>query len=251
MNRYLNSQFYRLIFIVIATTLIGLGFVAVTNAMESSSVSYSYERYVSEKRYDRAEQWLENHTSEIEALMQSANGEKQTVLKELIRHNLEIINRSDIAHNYKLNNARSLVIAIDAIEKPNHPLLVKSKQALDKSLESVLASGDFSQQKINNILTHWEMLKPALQVALDKDEFQQLDLLFSNLGKETLNIKEDTESVFKYSQLIDIHTTTAQGDPLSFYWIILMVGGIIIITLSYVAWKKYKGEKKRKQKQPY
>ncbi|MFD2133278.1 sporulation protein YpjB [Pseudogracilibacillus auburnensis] len=34
-----------------------------------------------------------------------------------------------------------------------------------------------------------------------------------------------------------------------FYWLILIIGGIIMITLSYVSWRKYRGDKKRKKKQ--
>lgn len=34
----------------------------------------------------------------------------------------------------------------------------------------------------------------------------------------------------------------------SLYWVILAVGGIIVITLAYVSWVKYKEEKKRQKK---
>ncbi|WP_182199401.1 sporulation protein YpjB [Paraliobacillus salinarum] len=249
MNRNIISKLYIITMIVV----IGWGFVylSVSNAIESSSVSYSYERYVSEKRYDHAMRWLQDHANEMEELVQTLDTEKQSPINELIRHNLEIVNRDDITHQYKVNHARSLVITVDAIEQSESPLWIKSKQALDKKLETTIQSDDFSQQAIEDLLIHWQMLRPALQITLDEDDFVELDRLFSNLGKESLNIKEDTETVFKYSQLIDIHSPASEADPLTFYWIILMVGGIIIITLSYVAWKKYKAEKKRKQKQPY
>lgn len=32
-----------------------------------------------------------------------------------------------------------------------------------------------------------------------------------------------------------------------FYWVIIIVGGCIAITLTYVSWRKYKGEKKKKK----
>ncbi|HAM81169.1 MAG TPA: hypothetical protein DCO80_10190 [Ornithinibacillus sp.] len=32
-----------------------------------------------------------------------------------------------------------------------------------------------------------------------------------------------------------------------FYWLILIVGGSIMSTLTYVSWRKYKGEKRAKQ----
>ncbi|WP_042145642.1 sporulation protein YpjB [Paucisalibacillus sp. EB02] len=32
-----------------------------------------------------------------------------------------------------------------------------------------------------------------------------------------------------------------------FYWLLIIVGGIIASTLSYVSWRKYKGEKNEKR----
>jgi amino acid transporter len=32
-----------------------------------------------------------------------------------------------------------------------------------------------------------------------------------------------------------------------FYWLIIIVGGTIAITLSYVSWRKYRGEKEEKK----
>ena len=41
----------------------------------------------------------------------------------------------------------------------------------------------------------------------------------------------------------------AKGDDemFPFYWLLLIVGGIIASTLSYVSWRKYKGEKSDNQ----
>ena len=33
-----------------------------------------------------------------------------------------------------------------------------------------------------------------------------------------------------------------------FYWMILLIGGIIVIALTYVAWRKYRGHKLRKKR---
>lgn len=39
----------------------------------------------------------------------------------------------------------------------------------------------------------------------------------------------------------------SEDDLLPFYWLLLIVGGSIVCTLSYVSWRKYQGEKKEKQ----
>ncbi len=41
--------------------------------------------------------------------------------------------------------------------------------------------------------------------------------------------------------------TEQKGQLFPFIWILLIVGGCIGITLTYVSWRKYKGEKKSKQ----
>lgn len=33
-----------------------------------------------------------------------------------------------------------------------------------------------------------------------------------------------------------------------FYWMIMLIGGVIMVTLSYVSWRKYRGHKKNKRK---
>lgn len=43
-------------------------------------------------------------------------------------------------------------------------------------------------------------------------------------------------------------TDEATSSMIPFYWMIMLIGGIIITTLSYVSWRKYKGHKKITQK---
>ena len=46
------------------------------------------------------------------------------------------------------------------------------------------------------------------------------------------------------------HTANEQHDAtflISYYWLILIIGGLILITLTYVSWRKYKGTIKQKK----
>lgn len=51
--------------------------------------------------------------------------------------------------------------------------------------------------------------------------------------------------VYATEQLTNDHYTVS---IVPFYWMILIIGGLIIVTLSYVSWRKYKGDKKSRQK---
>ena len=46
----------------------------------------------------------------------------------------------------------------------------------------------------------------------------------------------------------DVKTTATKNDMEPFYWTVAIVGGCIAITLSYVSWRKYKGEEKKRPK---
>ncbi len=43
----------------------------------------------------------------------------------------------------------------------------------------------------------------------------------------------------------NVPESKAVAEASSFFWPVLLVGGCIILTLSYVSWKKYKGEKQK------
>ncbi|HLR79966.1 MAG TPA: sporulation protein YpjB [Bacillota bacterium] len=40
----------------------------------------------------------------------------------------------------------------------------------------------------------------------------------------------------------------ANAEMIPFYWMIIIVGGCIAITLTYVSWRKYRGEQKKRLK---
>ncbi|WP_188453875.1 sporulation protein YpjB [Virgibacillus oceani] len=42
-----------------------------------------------------------------------------------------------------------------------------------------------------------------------------------------------------------VHDTNAK-DMTPFYWMVAIVGGLIAVTLTYVSWKKYKGDEKKR-----
>ncbi|WP_373896160.1 sporulation protein YpjB [Virgibacillus natechei] len=49
------------------------------------------------------------------------------------------------------------------------------------------------------------------------------------------------------SQLTESTDASADGNMEPFYWVVGIIGGCIVITLSYVSFRKYKGEKKKQK----
>lgn len=48
--------------------------------------------------------------------------------------------------------------------------------------------------------------------------------------------------------IMDVIYGLMMSIEISFFSLILLIGGLIIVTLSYVAWKKYKGQKLKHKK---
>ncbi len=59
-----------------------------------------------------------------------------------------------------------------------------------------------------------------------------------------------TKTISYAKQLIPINnpyimSSNNKADMIPFYWMVAIVGGCIAVTLTYVSWRKYKGEKKK------
>lgn len=237
------------------TLLLGIvlqQFVLVIDAenIEASSIAYQYERFISEERYVMASEWLNEHQETIRFTANDNLDKSEPIIEDLVHHNLQIVNDTTIDRQDKLDGAMALVIALDAIENKQQPIWKKTKESLHTNIESVLEEGIIADNKRNEIIAQWEILRPTLAFMLEEDSYKQLVTAYNQLydGNNETNI-EPFQVVFRQANLMDITFPAEQGSFLSFYWIILIVGGSIILTLSYVAWRKYKGQKKKKQGQ--
>ncbi|GGM22921.1 hypothetical protein GCM10011351_06000 [Paraliobacillus quinghaiensis] len=246
-----NNKFYYIIcFLLLFTFLTKTSQVTYANEKEASSVTFQYERYISEGRYDLARQWLVRHH---QTLMNSAKNEQvknQNVIRDLIFENIDHVTKTEVPKNQKLQKAMSLVIAVNTLENQNNSIWLNSKESLENSVLAVLSKNNVSENELIKIETHWQMLQPTYQIILDDDQYEELKATYNRiLHIEEETDKENLQAVFRETQLIDVINPAVEGNYVSFYWMIFIVGGIIIVTLAYVAFKKYKGEKKKKQKQ--
>ncbi|TLS35893.1 sporulation protein YpjB [Pseudalkalibacillus caeni] len=151
-------------------------------------------------------------------------------------------------------------LAVDALYSDQQPLWKETKPIMESrfsGIEKAIQMKDEEQLQtaVNRLFSTYEMIRPALAIDLSAELQQRLDShihfleryrshLLEDRGKtEQLKImKNDFETVYTGN-------THDEADP-SLVWVILSVGGMIILTLFYVGWKKYRGEKaEQKQKQ--
>ncbi|KHE67141.1 sporulation protein YpjB, partial [Halobacillus sp. BBL2006] len=108
-----------------------------------------------------------------------------------------------------------------------------TEQALSElrmDLENVFIPVDQISQK-------WESLEPTIQVFYPDVEIEGVTDSISTLNL-TDNIETRKAALFQIDDLLE-HTTSFTLDAL--LWTAIMIGGTIILTLSYVSIRKFKG----------
>ncbi|WP_186577789.1 sporulation protein YpjB [Aquibacillus kalidii] len=236
------------IILLTLSLLIGIGtlsFQATTLANHKSLVEtvHQYDRFVEQQRYDSAKALLTDHKAAITKLFEDNAPNLLDELSALLETNVEVINDKTFSKEYKRAQSLSLLLAVDSVNNPEDPIWFKWKTDLEQTVSTLMSAEDVNQNQLQTLISEWTIMKPALQLSLDEENYQQLATAFRNLENNEGTKKQELQTVFNEMQTINLTDSLNPKNSINFVWMILIVGGFITLTLSYVAWKKYKGEK--------
>ncbi|GIN70073.1 sporulation protein YpjB [Bacillus sp. J14TS2] len=161
-----------------------------------------------------------------------------------------------LSHEDRVKRVTSFRLATDAVTSQYQPLWFGMEDNILGSFQNVknaALEGDkvLYNEELNDFLTKYAVILPSLKIDLSVEKVQKVDSRITYLDRnrssfseqswlqELDQIEADLKSLFSGTQKDDT-------DP-SIWWVIMMTGGIIITTLSYVSWKQYRGEKKFKK----
>ncbi|MBM7569842.1 sporulation protein YpjB [Aquibacillus albus] len=221
------------------------------NHSHVSSTLYQYERFVEDGRYTSAYNLLQNHKEALAQLFKNETPDSSDELISLLDKNLAMIQDSSIKKTNKLSNALSLVFAVDSIIHPHDPAWLSWKKNLEDRIITYSNQTEISNKQLEQINSDWKIINPALRISLAEENYERLESTFESFKQnpnQDVNAQEFV-TVFRETSILDVSNTNQKEDSTSFLWLIFVVGGVIMITLSYVGWKKYKGEKNKSQKQ--
>ncbi|UOY93456.1 sporulation protein YpjB [Ectobacillus sp. JY-23] len=151
----------------------------------------------------------------------------------------------------------ALRLVIDAESSHFQPLWLSRETAVMSAFDRIeQANKDENAESfrtaINDFLYEMNIIYPSLLVDLPKGEVQRLDKHFVYLehaktvmanesSKQQLSaIKHDVQQVFQYPKADVLAGSTI--------WVMITTGLIIIATLTYVGFRKYKGEQEKKRR---
>jgi hypothetical protein len=194
-------------------------------SQEWDAFTVQFKYLVSDDKYELAERMLNNRLPQMEQYVETLTLEQRQMWQTLV---MPLTTGS--SQDFKKDSER-FIMFMEAVTDDDPDLF--AEQALSEfrtDLENVFIPVDRISQK-------WERLEPTIQVFYPNVEIE--DVTASIL---TLNLSDTIET--RKTALIQIddileHTTSLNLDAL--LWTAFMIGGTIILTLSYVSIRKFKG----------
>lgn len=220
---------------------------------------------VRSSRYEEAEKLLQHFARKF--LQEGGMGEYGLSMEEMrvmtIAHEeaAKAVADENRGHQERINAATKFRLVVDAVSFTEEPLWTEMEEPILSVFGSVKEAayagknGDF-HSNFNSFLNLYDVIYPSIKLHLKPERIQKLDariewidhyrpLVISDAAHhENLEkLEEELRSIFQ-------NPKEDEADP-SLWWVMITTGSIIVITLTYVGWRKYKGQKDReKQKKP-
>ena len=212
------------------------------------------------QKYDDAKKLLEYFSTQFTSL---AKKEQPLTMDELRivtvskDEAIEAAESPNMKYEERINKLTKFRLVIDAIVSSHQPLWIEMKDQIMNVFhhaKEAANKGDSSQfhAYFNNFLTLYNVIYPSMKVDVPAENIQRLDARINFIDEYRLQIVSDPKS---QQELVTLETdlnnlfdnmNEDQADP-SIWWVIISTGSIIIMTLSYVGFRKYKGDKQMKK----
>lgn len=157
----------------------------------------------------------------------------------------------------KYHKAITIVLLYDAMwNKEDDALWITWKSYLENEIDRITKNEEISKASLQYLYTLYERLLPAFKTSLSEEEYT----IIAKHQNKFLNIlsegTENKHTTFVSTLATDLKTLPTEEkekksftEEPGFIWLLFSVGGLIVSTLSYVGWRKYKGEKGNKENQ--
>ncbi|QTM99640.1 hypothetical protein ERJ70_10220 [Sediminibacillus dalangtanensis] len=249
MNRTSYAQLLLCFLLAVGAFLPGKAVLAHHQDVHSSI--YQYVRFVQEERYEEAEALLQHHSQEFtQYASEHTDTDKAKIAVDVLQRNLQAVAVPEDKDSQLYTHAMSLLLVFDALKNEKEPLWMTWKQELQSEIEQLSKTDEeLAMQDINRLTTHWNIMEPALKLAADEEGYMQTSAAISYLlaSMDSPGWQEQMITASDLLQQIETGNDDTLKRNLTLIFMVAAVGGFIIITLSYVAWKKYKGERTRQE----
>ncbi|BDG46763.1 sporulation protein YpjB [Parageobacillus sp. KH3-4] len=168
---------------------------------------------------------------------------------------LKTITASSLPEEERIDKVTQFRLVVDAIHSRHQPLWTEMETtimgAFDQ-LERTAGQGkeDAFAASLREFLNRYELVEPSVKIDVPPEVAKKIDEememlqtpAFQQLNEEEQhkhlkNMRADLQSLFEGAKKDEADS--------SLIWVMISIGGIIVLTLSYVGWRKYRGEKEK------
>ncbi|MBA2870196.1 sporulation protein YpjB [Anoxybacillus calidus] len=210
------------------------------------------------KRFEEAKQVLAHFSEEFFKLNARERLKSMDELRVItVTHEsaLKTVTASTLPAEERVERVTRFRLVIDAVRSDHQPLWSEMEHSIMDAfyrMKKAVENGNMQafQSSFQQFLNQYEMIEPSVKIDVTPERFKRVDAnielleapAFSQLSsdgqmKQLLQMEQDLQALFD-----DVKKDEA--DP-SLWWVIISTGSIIILTLSYVGWRKYRGEKEQ------
>ncbi|MED3571878.1 sporulation protein YpjB [Cytobacillus praedii] len=162
-----------------------------------------------------------------------------------------------INHNEKINRVTKFRLVMDAITSQSQPLWTEMETPIMTvfgEMKEAAYNGDKEhfQTKFNTFLSLYDVIYPSMKINVTGERIQRLDTRIDFIDRYRPQVladegtQQELEALQADLQLLFDEMSDDEADP-SLWWVIISTGSIIILTLSYVGWRKYKGDQQKEK----
>ncbi len=170
----------------------------------------------------------------------------------------KLVNEDEVDHDLLLSEITKFRLVVDAIATDYQPLWLDMERTVvgtvDEAIEAFRAGDkEVFRNRMDAFFQTYELLYPSLVIDVPLEKMQRVDsyVQYVKMNIEALQpsdraslelaaLQEEVRSLFE-------DTEEDEADP-SLWWVIFTTGGIIVSTLSYVGYRKYRGEREKKRR---
>lgn len=207
-------------------------------------------------RYEDAKKLLDYFSEQFTSI---SNSEHPFTMDELeivtVSHDeaLEAAASPSMEYQERVTSLTKFRLVVDAIASSHQPLWTEMKEPIMTAFHQAREaanSGDSTHfhSNFNSFLSLYNVIYPSVKIDVSAENIQRIDTRINFIDEyrsqvvNNLKNQQELEGLELDLKSLFENMNEDEADP-SLWWVIISTGSIIILTLSYVGWRKYLGDK--------
>lgn len=225
---------------------------------ELNKIANTAMQFTKQERFNESEQLLQYFSDQFHNIPTEQNNLSLEHVKAITATHteaLKALQNEQVSSEEKERVVTQFRLVVDAATSEHQPLWSSMETSIMDTFSQMKAdveTGDEQsfQHDWNRFISLYNIIYPSIQVDVDTNIVKKMDAHISVVEDQLF---EQIPQTSKVKQLVDMESELKalferaeedEADP-SLLWVMITTGSIIILTLSYSAWRKYKGEKNK------